>query len=167
LINRGLLALDIDEPLEAMDCFEASLRVRGAKEYHPANITSIAGIGLVHLMSGRLSEARRIRELLPVRPRHWTFDPFLWISFETRLSALTDRSEGVTVELEQEERKLRGAIALAWVRLRLLRFELLFRWKQVPPEEDVRELAHFLSVTNLAVREADLGRLLSRFRYRM
>jgi tetratricopeptide (TPR) repeat protein len=165
LINRGLLAIDLNVPHDAIASFEESLRVQGANEYSPAKNSSLAGIGLAHLMSGRLPEARRISEMLSERPKDWTFDPFLWISFETRLSARTARNDDVLRDLEEEEDKLRETIALAWVRLRLLRFEILLKWSRSPEQKEVRELSHFLLDNNLSSREAELRKLLSRYRY--
>lgn len=165
LINRGHLALEIDEPQEAEELFARSLKVSEAQDYPPAIVTAHAGTGLALLAQGRIAEAKRVQTLMPARPQNWSFDPFLWISFETRLAVLLERTERAALSIELEEKRVREGIALAWVRLRMLRFELMLKFRISPPKEEIRELRDFLVEAELTIREAELAKLIGRSRY--
>jgi len=162
--NRGQLLLETGDPVSARSQFQRSLTEMKTSPWGAHQRMAFAGIALTHLHEGQLGEARRVWEKLPPRPESWTSDPFLWLALEARIGIAGGMSvDRVLERLREEEAELHTTVATAWMRLRMLRFEIGFRRDIRPDTKDVQELRDFLEHRRIPYRLSELTRLLSRF----
>jgi len=162
--NRGQLFLEIGDPLSARTHFQQSLTEMKTSPWGAHQRMALAGIALTHLHEGQLGEARRVFAELPARPESWTSDPYLWLALEARMGLASGIPVGRVLErLREEEAELLTSVATAWVRLRILRFEIGFRRDIRPDRKEVQELHDFLEHRRIPLRLSELHRLLERF----
>jgi tetratricopeptide (TPR) repeat protein len=166
LINRGQLALEVGDHEAAFDYFSKGVGTGVPVSHEASSCFALAGLGLAQLFRGELSDARRILHLLPPRPTRWTFDPFLWLAFEARMAALSTSRSSVIGAVRSFENGLKETVPTAWIRIRLLRFEIAFRAGDSPTPREVEELATFLDERLLKYRKEDLDNMLERFQQR-
>ncbi len=162
--NRGQLALELGDPDRAMDQFQRSLSDGEVASWGAHQRMALAGVGLVHFHQGRLAEARSMWQRLPPPPEAWTFDPYLCLALEARLGlANGEPAQVVCSRLSEHEANLRSTVATAWMRVRMLRFELGLRRGVGPVADDIEELTDFFERRGIPSRLKELKSLLRRY----
>jgi len=166
LINRGQLALELEDYEMALNLFTDGLGSPVSHPLEPSNCFALAGLGIAQFHQGNVDEARRILGLLPSRPTLWTFDPFLWLSFEAKVLALSIPRDRLLATMREFELGLRESVPTAWIRMRLLRFDIAFRSGASPLTREIEDLASFLEDRKIRIRKGELDRMLERYRSR-
>jgi tetratricopeptide (TPR) repeat protein len=160
-VNRGELALLRGEYAVAESLY------RGVRETlnsdsapHVAN-TVYAGLGLCAVEQGRLSEARRIEELLE-RPSHWYFEPSLILRFRATLFARRGMHQEAIDVLREPQPQLFPRMVNAWLKIRIIELELAVRIGGNIPEERIEEARLIAHRLRLHTRATWLDRLRER-----
>jgi tetratricopeptide (TPR) repeat protein len=161
LLNRGQLALEIEDFSAAREHFADALRI-ATMAGEPARCVATAGFGLSMLQLGNVREARAALSELPGLPGRWTYDPLLLLTLRARLLALDGRLSLVDSELRRQEANLESTDKTAWMRVRLLRLGTLRRWGRELDQREVELLQVFLAERDIGLRVTELERVTSK-----